>query len=276
MLPQPRPRRPSGRRSMRPLAIDVPRFAKLSGVSGRRWNGDDPAHLAATPRTSCNRARRRCRISGESRPILWQTSSRLQWWRPGEDRAAGQIGKQVIAPIFSRPARTRWHERATGDRPAPRLVFVGMDWLDKPRGLGTVSSAPSDTWSLANVPAVISSGSAHVDLFPGAATDVVDEELLSSGRVVRIECDAEGIAESGRKDLLAVRGWPCTGSWFCRFLRRCCLRFCFAFFFLWFLCCFFFPFLFFLRFFSDLSPAVPSWSWLGVPPVEEHLAVPGP
>src|SRR5215217_9126559 len=83
---------------------------------------------------------------------------------------------------------------------------VVIDRLDKPRGLRAVRCAADDTVPLPDVPAVIGSGCSHIDLFPRAAAHVIDVEQLSAGCVVRIERDAEGVAESSRIDLLAIPG----------------------------------------------------------------------
>ena len=59
----------------------------------------------------------------------------------GEERSAGQIGKEIVVGQAIRPARRIGDEGAAGDDAAAGLMRVGMDRLDKARGLGAIAAA---------------------------------------------------------------------------------------------------------------------------------------
>ena len=59
----------------------------------------------------------------------------------GEERGAFQIGKEIVVRQAVRPARRIGDEGAAGDDAAAGLMRVGMDRLDKARGLGAIAAA---------------------------------------------------------------------------------------------------------------------------------------
>ena len=75
---------------------------------------------------------------------------------------------------------------------------VGMDRLDKARGLGAIAAAAGQAGALADVPAVVGAGRSRIDFLPVACTDVIDEELSSS---IRVDGDPKRIAQAGGIDL---------------------------------------------------------------------------
>src|SRR5581483_1249529 len=94
--------------------------------------------------------------------------------------------------------------RAAGDRAAAGGVRVIEDRV---RHAGRRRSAArrrtGRAVSLANVPSVVGARCAEVDLLPNVLSHVVDVE--ARGRSVRIEGDAERIAQAPRVGLLAYR-----------------------------------------------------------------------
>ena len=120
-----------------------------------------------------------------------------------EDGPAGQIGKQVIVVECRRPVGAGRHERTAGDGATAGLVLVGMDRLDKTGRLRAIRRAANDARSLSNVLAIVSSRRTRIDLLPGVTPNIIDKEALSLARIVRIEGNAERIAETRCVDLLA-------------------------------------------------------------------------